>query len=91
MYKLFKKLICAIVAVTFTALTVFPPPAMAQQMFSLPAPGAMISPSPAFSPVILRGVKIHPDNPFQFDFLIDSGEAKLKEAELKEESAKLIK
>jgi len=39
----------------------------------LPNPGMMIGPSPAFVPVILRGIKIHPDNPFQFDFIVDTG------------------
>ena len=39
----------------------------------LPNPGAMVGLSPPFVPVILRGLKVHPDNPFQFDFIVDTG------------------
>ncbi len=43
--------------------------------FSLPAPGQMVHLSPGFNPPILKGLKVHPDNPLQFDFIIDQGDA----------------
>ncbi|GEM_PF-2135242 len=67
----------------------------------LPNPGMMIGPSVAFVPVILRGIKVHPDNPFQFDFIVDTGNefppsltipTEVRgNSKLKEESTKLIK
>ena len=57
----------------------------------LPTPGMMIGPSPAFVPVILRGIKVHADNPFQFDFIVDTGNSQIQGDALKEESTKLIK
>ena len=47
--------------------------AQAQLFLSLPEPGTMVSLSPAFEPVLIKGLKIHPDNPFKFDFIIDTG------------------
>ncbi len=67
----------------------------------LPKPGTMVRLSPALNPPVLKGIKVHTDNPFRFDFVLDRGnetpaEAKresllAKEGQLKEESTKLIK
>ena len=51
----------------------------------------MVSLSPGFTPVMLKGIKINPENPLQIDFIVDTGNSKFKEEELKQESAKLIK
>ena len=70
------------------------------QDFALPAPGAMVQLSPAFNPPILTGIKVHPDNPFRFDFILDQGDRVIARSEatkqsqqeqLKIESTKLIK
>ncbi len=45
------------------------------QDFVLPKPGAMIHLSPEFNPPILKGIKVHPDNPFRFDFILDQGDS----------------
>src|SRR5208283_3455418 len=42
--------------------------------FRLPAPGVMVHLSPEFNPPILKGIKVHPDNPFRFDFILDKGD-----------------
>jgi tetratricopeptide (TPR) repeat protein len=65
-------------------------PAYAQD-FVLPAPGARINLSPEFNPPILKGIKVHPDNPFRFDFILDKGDSQLSNDALKDESIKLIK
>jgi hypothetical protein len=57
----------------------------------LPAPGTMVTVSPAFFPPVLKGVRVYPAEPFKFDFVVDSGDARLDEDELKQESEKLIK
>lgn len=57
----------------------------------LPAPGTMVNVSPAFTPVIMRGIEIHPNNPLEFDFFIDSGDTGMQGKELEQEATKLIK
>ncbi len=65
----------------------------AQGVSDLSVPGTMISLSPPFEPVLIKGLKVHPENPFLFDFIIDAGQVALKANDpyLKEESNKLIK
>jgi len=41
---------------------------------SLPVPGTMVNLSPAYEPVLIKGLKVHPENPFLFDFIIDTGD-----------------
>ncbi len=65
-------------------------PVYAQDLV-LPAPGTMVHLSPVFNPPTLKGIKVHPDNPFQFDFILDKGDSVLTDQSLKDESAKLIK
>ena len=55
------------------------PPAYAQELF-LPKPGQMVALSPAFNPVVLKGIKLDPDNPLRFHFLLDQGDSKSPEA-----------
>ncbi len=59
------------------------------QDYVLPAPGLMVSPSPAFNPPILKGIKVHPDDPFKFDFILDQGD--LYRGQLKQDATRLIK
>ena len=42
--------------------------------FLLPKPGVMVHLSPEFNPLILKGIKVHTDNPFRFDFILDTGD-----------------
>jgi len=85
-----KQSICILIIVTFLSVQICPI-THAQSVLNLPAPGTMITTSPAFNPPIMRGISIDPQNPFQFDFIIDVGDEKLKDESLKEESTKLIK
>ena len=70
------------------------------QEFKLPAPGVMVRLSPPLDPPILKGIKVHPDNPFRFDFVLDKGDGYSRHPErsegsqqeqLKTESTRLIK
>ena len=54
--------------------TLGPIPTAQAQEFRLPAPGVMVHLSPEFNPPILKGIKVHPDNPFRFDFILDQGD-----------------
>ena len=56
----------------------------------MPAPGVRVSLSPEFNPPILKGIKVHPDNPLRFEFILDKGDS-VPAGDLKQESTKLIK
>jgi len=73
------------------ANTFAPLPRAEADEFRLPAPGVMVHLSPEFSPPILKGIKVHPDNPFRFDFILDKGDKELSNAQIKGESSKLVK
>ncbi len=58
----------------------------------LPEPGTMVHLSPPLNPPILKGIKVHPDNPFRFDFILDTGYGSVDDAHnLTEESNRLIR
>jgi len=59
------------------------------QDFVLPSPGLMVALSPAFNPPILKGIKVYPENPFRFDFIMDRGD--LYQGRLNQDASKLIK
>ena len=86
------RLLSAFIAFTFSFTSVVPP-SYAQSIagLNLPVPGAMVPLSPAFVPVLLKGMTIHPDNPLQLDFIIDSGNTNFKEDQIKAESQRLVK
>lgn len=86
------RLISAWVLVSFLAMSIVPPQARAQ-VAGLPVPGIMVTLSEAYTPVISRGLKVHPENPLLFDFIMDAGDTGLAvEGEsFKAESEKLIK
>ncbi|HNV24211.1 MAG TPA: hypothetical protein PKH98_04915, partial [Candidatus Omnitrophota bacterium] len=71
-------------------VTTIIPPSFAQAIY-LPNPGVMILTSVGYKPAIVKGITIYPDNPLQFDFIIDSGEEHIEGALLKSESNKMIK
>jgi len=66
------------------------PVAYAQSVANLSAPGIMVAPSVSYSPTIVMGITIYPENPLQFDFIIDVGDDNLQGEELRTESKKLI-
>ncbi|MBF0489767.1 MAG: 50S ribosomal protein L11 methyltransferase [Candidatus Omnitrophica bacterium] len=95
-----KKLISIVLLVSFLTTTQGSHIVQAQEL-TLPVAGVRGHLSPEFNPPILRGIKVYPDNPFRFEFVLDQGdrtslEAKsesilAKEDYLKTESTKLIK
>ncbi len=84
-----RRLTTFIILVVFSVTTVIPP-AYAQPLV-LPQPGTMITLSPVFIPPILKGIKIFPNDPLKFDFILDTGNSRLEGDGLEEESSKLIK
>ncbi|MCR4337095.1 MAG: hypothetical protein NUV91_04735, partial [Candidatus Omnitrophica bacterium] len=87
-----------LILVTFLTSTVFPPASMAEVILApapnslnLPPAGLMVSRSESFAPVMLKGLKVDPQNPLRFDFIIDPGDSGLKGEALKKEGERLIK
>ncbi len=66
-------------------------PAYAQSAFVLPVPGEMVELSAPFTPPLLKAIKVDPDDPFAFNFIVDSGSDKMPDNELKTEADKLIR
>ena len=78
--------------VTEQIVALFPSLAFAQKVLNLPRPGMMVTVTPPLTPPLLVGLKIHPEHPLKFDFILDRGDIKnLKGTELTDESTKLIK
>ncbi len=44
-----------------------------------------------YIPILLKGVSINSENPFEFDFIIDSGHSDLTDVQIQKESERLIK
>ena len=86
------RVITSLVAASFLMTVVMPPRvSYAQSILNLPPAGMMVSISPEFVPPLLRGVKVHQNNPFRFDFILDQGATELTQESLKQESGRLIK
>jgi len=75
----------------FLANTLGPLPTARADEFRLPAPGTMVHLSTAFNPPVLKGIKVHPDDPFKFEFILDQGDSFPNPGDLQQESSKLIK
>ncbi|HSV43655.1 MAG TPA: hypothetical protein VLJ10_03785 [Candidatus Bathyarchaeia archaeon] len=85
------RFISTLIIFTFLTTTILPPGYAQTIGLTLPLPGSMVGPSAEFVPVLLKGMTVHPENPLQFEFIIDSGHEKLKEPALKKESERLVK
>ncbi len=102
--KLFRKVICSFVALTFLTSLIVAPVGLAAEGLGissdlassvraqiLPVITSPANLSPAYAPPLLLGLKVHPENPLLFDFIVDQGQAKLSTQELKSETEKLVK
>src|SRR5271154_3819299 len=95
----FFRSISIVVLIAFIGTMIGPSPMAQADDFRLPVPGVMVHLSPSFDPPILKGIKVHPDNPFRFDFILDQGDSSVipskagihNQEQLKTEATKLIK
>ena len=86
------KTTCILLIISFIFATILPSQVQAQVIYAnMPAPGTMIAQTPAYAPAILKGMTVYPDSPFEFDFIIDSGESTLSDKDLEEETKKMIR
>jgi len=71
-----RRLLCLCITTTFVSTLIVPPQSIyAQTILDLPQPGTMVSVSPSFEPALIRGLTVHQDNPFLFDFIVDPGQS----------------
>ncbi len=87
-----RRFVSLCVLTSFIISSVISPKAFAATpLLGLPEPGTLVNLSPAFNPVMVKGLTVHPENPLMFDFIVSSGKTGLKGMALKDESQKLIK
>lgn len=84
-HHLFPAWLNIVLAVTFSV------PVRAQDTLNLPEPGTMISSSPTYTPVLMKGVTLDLNNPFSFDFIVHPGDSGLQGEKLKDQTNRLIK
>lgn len=88
------RLVHAFLLVTFVSGQILPPSvalAQSSSILNLPLPGAMVGISPNYVPIAVKGIKVFPDNPFRFDFILDTGNSQLDPQQLNDETKLLIK
>ncbi len=64
---------------------------VAPTVLQLPVPGTQVFRSEVFTPALIKGLMVHPENPLQFDFILDKGAVRLEGEALRKESTRLIK
>jgi len=60
-------------------------------VLGLPEPGTLIQPTEEYTPALLNGITVDPDNALKFDFIISRGDSLLEGQALIDEGMKLIK
>jgi|GEM_PF-2506971 len=88
--KASSKVVHCLVSICFLINLVLPSQGFAQAL-NLPQPGSLMPLSPAYMPAILTGIQVHPENPLQFDFIVNDGDDNLRGEALKGEAQKMIK
>jgi hypothetical protein len=95
---MFKRLIASLVCFTFSFSNLqyvhaqpVPQQAGDFSINQLPVPGSMIFTTPAYVPLTLKGLIVHPENALKFDFLMDTGNSRLKGSDLSDEALKIMK
>ncbi len=94
MYKtlFIKPWVSGVILLAFLVNFLGPLPLARADDFSLPVPGVMVRLSPPLDPPLLKGIKVHPDNPLKFDFILDQGDSLVPSGvALKQEATRLIK
>ncbi len=78
--------------VLFIWFTVSPSILLAQRITSLnlPLPGSIVNPTSAYVPVLLKGLTIDTEDPFQFNFIVDNGNTNFVDVDVQRESQRLI-
>jgi len=89
MNSAFLRHVASIVLVAFTLTTVVPRGYGAELI--LPQADKLLSSGAAFTPVVIKGMVIHPEDPLKFDFIMDTGTRQPAGDELKAEAERSVK
>jgi hypothetical protein len=93
--NLMYRILCGFISFAFLFSIVVPPgtaQVVSNTVLGLPVPGTMVNLSNAHVPFLIQGMTVYYDNPFQFDFILDTGSDNVtSHDQIKEESRKLIK
>ena len=90
--SIMRKCVSLVIVVSFMFTSIITPAnAQAISTLNLPAPGTMVMQSPAFVPILLKGMTVHPENPMKFDFILDSGNTNFPHDKMIKESKRLVK
>ncbi|HRZ39784.1 MAG TPA: hypothetical protein P5246_02135, partial [Candidatus Omnitrophota bacterium] len=88
----FTKAFRILLVLTFLNSFIIPPSALQAQILpTLPAVGTMVTTSPTYVPVLIKGIRPDPENPLQFHFIVNTGNEEADPLALREESVRLIK
>jgi hypothetical protein len=90
-YSFFRKLMSVVTLAAFLASGVTPTYAQPATVLDLPKAGDMVNVSASFVPPMLKGINVDVKQPFKFDFILDTGNSQLNDAETKDEANKLIR
>ncbi|MEK6712965.1 MAG: triose-phosphate isomerase, partial [Nitrospirota bacterium] len=88
------RMLSAFTAFTFSFSYIVPPvyaQGLPATVMNLPVPGTPVPLTPGFTPARIIGMTIHADNPLMFDFMVDPGDVKLNDQQMRDESLKLVK
>ena len=89
-----KKITSFFILVAFGFSCVMPPHGFAQSLSAMglmPEPGTMVALSPLYTPTYLKGLRIDPNNPFKYDFIVYRGDEHFTLDQKRVEYPKLIK
>ncbi len=94
--KFLRTFISCLVLAVFAITTVLPPQYASAQLIpsvqiSLPVPGTMVDVSRVYAPTLIKGLTVDQNDPFKFEFLMDTGDSELQGEALQAESYKMIK
>lgn len=57
----------------------------------LPAPGAPIDLSQPYRPALIQGLEVFPENPLQFNFIVQQGDERLQDQALRQNALRMIR
>ncbi|MBF0331690.1 MAG: hypothetical protein HQL17_07105 [Candidatus Omnitrophica bacterium] len=78
---LFKRILYSVLVVIFLIATIRP--SCAQISMAAPTPGNQVS--------LLKGIRVYPEDPLRFDFILDPGRHSNSRSEMTDEAGKLVK
>lgn len=96
-FNLFQRFTSVFIVISFLLSSVCPPSIVQAQsitsatILNLPMPGTRVNMTAGYKPAMIAGMITHPDNPLEFDFIVDPGQSNLDDEAFNEESRKMIK